>query len=90
MRRQAAVTAVPSAPGEKRVEVRCKNPECKFHRRQQFMTKDGLCRNRECRWKLSSGVVAQTAPFIPRQASAEMAMQLALGERLREHKAEPF
>ena len=89
MGQQAVVTATPGAPGEKQA-VRCENPECKFHRRRQFMTKDGLCRNRECRWKLSSGVVAQTAPFIPRQASAEMAMQLALGERLREHKAEPF
>jgi hypothetical protein len=85
MGQQAAVTAVPSAQKDRRVVVKCENPNCKLN---QFMTKDGLCR--KCGQELPSGVTAQTAPFVPHQASAEMAMQLALGERLREHKAEAF
>jgi hypothetical protein len=53
------------------------------------MTKDGLCR--KCKQKLlSSEDAVLGTSSVPRQASAEMAMQLALGERLREHKAEPF
>lgn len=87
MGQQAAITAAPSAPGDKQA-VRCENPDCKFHRRRQFMTKDGLCRT--CKWKLPSGVAIQTAPFVPRQNSAAVAMQLALGERLKEDKVEPF
>lgn len=89
MGQQAVVTATPGAPGEKQA-VRCENPECKFHRRRQFMTKDGLCRNRTCKWKLPSSVAIQGAPSVPRPRSAEMAMQLALGERLKEDKVEPF
>ena len=85
MKKQAAVTAAPGAPGDRRVVVECENPNCKLN---QFMTKNGRCR--KCRQELPSSVAIQGAPFVPRQASAEMAMQLALGERLREHKAEPF
>jgi hypothetical protein len=87
MGQQAAATAAPGAPGDKQA-VRCKNPDCELHRFRQFMTKDGLCRR--CKWKLPSSVAIQGAPSVPRPRSAEMAMQLALGERLKEDKVEPF
>jgi hypothetical protein len=87
MRQQAAMPVAPSAQKDERVVVRCENPDCKLN---QFMTKNGLCRNRNCKWKLPSGGAAWVAPFVPRPKSATIAMQLALGEQLKENKEEPF
>ena len=88
MRRQvtAVVTAAPSASGDKRVEVRCENLDCRLN---QFMTKNGLCR--KCKEPLPSEGTAWVAPSVPHpKNTAERAMQLALGKQFEKEKKEPF